>query len=260
MSAIVIDGKLVHYETIGRGQSVIFLHGWLGSWRYWVQTMEELAAGRRGYALDFWGFGDSDRARERYQLDDLVKQVEEFLEDLGIWRVSLIGHALGAAAAICFANLFPQRVERVMAVSLPLSRGMINRKAMEGGSGGVLGLFGYRWQEYQELAGELKKTDPPVISATIDSLLSSDIPQTLSMLDMPVLLVYGRKDPIIRPLADGLLNPARYNTRLITFETARHFPMLEEQSKFSRLIKDFFDAGDDLRSLELKEEWRRRTR
>ena len=36
--------------------------------------------------------------------------------------------------------------------------------------------------------------------------------------------------------------------------------MLEERSKFARLIKDFFAAGDNLQNLELNEEWRRRTR
>ena len=44
MSAIVIENGLVHYEVIGRGKPVIFLHGWLGSWRYWMGTMEALVA------------------------------------------------------------------------------------------------------------------------------------------------------------------------------------------------------------------------
>ena len=260
MSAIIIDGNLVHYETIGRGQPVLFLHGWLGSWRYWMQTMEELASGFRSYALDFWGFGDSDRVRERYQLTDLVRQIDAFLDDLGIWRVSLVGHSLGAVAAVQFASLFPQRVERLMAVSLPLSRSMVSPKAMQIGAGGLRGLFAYRWQEYPEIAGELNKMDPPAIPFTVDSMSDCDLPTALSVLDMPVLLVYGRKDPVVIPLAEDLLNPDRHNTRLITFDVARHFPMLEERSRFSRLIKAFFDAGDDLRGLELKDEWRRRTR
>ncbi|HEY4724103.1 MAG TPA: alpha/beta hydrolase, partial [Anaerolineae bacterium] len=33
MSAIIIDSGLIHYEAIGRGRPLIFLHGWLGSWR-----------------------------------------------------------------------------------------------------------------------------------------------------------------------------------------------------------------------------------
>jgi pimeloyl-ACP methyl ester carboxylesterase len=59
MSAIFIDGQLAHYEVIGRGKPVLFLHGWVGSWRYWVPTMQTISSTNRTYALDLWGFGDS---------------------------------------------------------------------------------------------------------------------------------------------------------------------------------------------------------
>jgi pimeloyl-ACP methyl ester carboxylesterase len=257
MSAIVIEGSVVHYETIGRGRPIIFLHGWLGSWRYWMHTMEEASASSRSYAFDFWGFGDTDRAKGRQALNDFVKQIEAFMETTGMWRVTLIGHALGAAAALKFAGLFPARVERLMAVSLPISKHAVNRKALAGGRS----LFGgYRWQDYEELTGELKKTDPSVIEPSIDSLDQDDLTAILAGLSMPVMLVNGGKDPIVRPFGEEVIPPTSYNTRLIQFDDSRHFAMLEERGKFDRLIKDFLAAGDDLRALELKEEWRRRTR
>ena len=61
MSAITIENDLVHYEVLGRGRPVIFIHGWLGSWRYWVPTMQQLSVKYRTYALDLWGFGDSGK-------------------------------------------------------------------------------------------------------------------------------------------------------------------------------------------------------
>lgn len=260
MSAIVIDGQLVHYEALGRGKPVVFLHGWLGSWRYWMHTMEELSSVYRCYAFDFWGYGDSDRRPDYDDIHDFVAQLDAFLEDMGIWRFSLISHGLGAAVGVRFASLFPQRIERLMAVSLPLAPKLINPKAMQS-SGGRLGLMGsYRWTDYPELSAEVRKTDPKVFPQTLDMLDGIDVPGALETLDMPVLLVYGRKDPIVKAISEDLINPERYNTRVILFEEARHFPMLEERSKFARLMKDFFDAGDDLRSLELKQEWRRRTR
>jgi pimeloyl-ACP methyl ester carboxylesterase len=30
----------VHYEVLGRGRPLIFLHGWVGSWRYWIPVMQ----------------------------------------------------------------------------------------------------------------------------------------------------------------------------------------------------------------------------
>ncbi len=59
MSAILLDSSIVHYEVLGRGRPVIFLHGWVGSWRYWISSMQVTSTSYRAYALDLWGFGDT---------------------------------------------------------------------------------------------------------------------------------------------------------------------------------------------------------
>ena len=69
MSAVILESSLAHYEALGRGKPLLFLHGWLGSWRYWVPTMVALSSSYRTYALDFWGFGDSDNILARYSID-----------------------------------------------------------------------------------------------------------------------------------------------------------------------------------------------
>jgi len=62
------------------------------------------------------------------------------------------------------------------------------------------------------------------------------------------------------------LNSQRANVRPIGLADSKHFPMLEETNKFNRLLKDFLELkvdGNDLSALsnlELKEEWKRRTR
>lgn len=55
MSIIVIDNQRVHYEVFGRGRPVVFLHGWLGSWRYWYTTMEIVSRYFRTLFVRFLG-------------------------------------------------------------------------------------------------------------------------------------------------------------------------------------------------------------
>ena len=128
MSAIILDDGLVHYEVLGRGRPLIFLHGWLGSWRYWMPTMDNLSDRFRTYAFDMWGFGDSDRNAQRYSLDAYVTQLDRFMEELGVVKACLVGHSMGAAVALLFAEQYPDRVDRIMAVSTPLAAGAVSKR------------------------------------------------------------------------------------------------------------------------------------
>ncbi len=120
MSAITIENDLIHYEVLGRGRPVILVHGWLGSWRYWVPAMGHLSMKYRVYAIDLWGFGDSGRNAARYSFAMQVQLLEEFMDRLGITKAALVGHDLGAAVIARFAVTHPDRVPRLLAVSPPL--------------------------------------------------------------------------------------------------------------------------------------------
>src|ERR1700690_4064654 len=112
----------MHYEVLGRGWLVILIHGWLGSWRYWVFAMQHLSLSNkyRIYALDLWGFGDSQKNSAHYGLTSQVMLLQQFMEKLGIEKAAIVGHSLGAAIAIEFARRRPQAAPKVMLISVPL--------------------------------------------------------------------------------------------------------------------------------------------
>ncbi len=120
MSAITIDGDLIHYEKLGRGRPVILLHGWLGSWRYWVPTMQQLHLKYSVYTLDFVGFGDSAKNNEKYSVVHQTKVLKQFMDSLGIPKAAMVAHGLGAMVAARFALENPERVARMLLVSLPV--------------------------------------------------------------------------------------------------------------------------------------------
>lgn len=257
MSAVVVDGHLVHYETLGRGRPVVFLHGWLGSWRYWMETMDEMSIHYRTYAFDFWGFGDSAKVAERYTLGHLVQQLEAFLDELGIWKCDLVGHALGGLVALGFALRWPQRVGQLATVSLPFIEEAITSRLAKGNPTGVLDrVFRQRPLDYQALRAEAERADVEAIYRSLASLRGLDLRSQKPPARW--LAIHGAKDDIVQPPDPKALCQDMARFRLMLFAQGRHFPMLEETAKFNRLLKDFL-AGDALASLQIKEEWRRRT-
>jgi pimeloyl-ACP methyl ester carboxylesterase len=263
MSGVLVHGSLVHYESFGRGGPIVFLHGWLGSWRYWVPIMEDVANEYRSYALDLWGFGDSDKMREQYDIDGYVELLVEFLDELGIWRTPLIAHTLGAAIATQFAVRYPDRVSRVMAVGLPLTADAIDRRLLASGPNDALArLFWHRQRPYSEVEMSLSKIANNAIALTVQSVSRLDFRDSLDLIDVPFLTVYGERDSVIDSAQADELEDNHYAARAIVLSEAHHFPMLDQAAKFARLLRDFMDVEtpEQLQALTIKKEWRRRTR
>ena len=120
MSAIVVDGELVHYEVLGRGRPVILLHGMIGSWRYWVPLLQRLQQSYRLYAIDLFGFGDSAKNPAQFMLDRQAALVQAFMDEMGLPKAAFIGHGFGALVAVEFARQHPDKVARLLMVSAPL--------------------------------------------------------------------------------------------------------------------------------------------
>ncbi|MDX2139509.1 MAG: alpha/beta hydrolase [Chloroflexota bacterium] len=138
MSATTIDGDLVQYEVLGRGRPVVLLHGWIGSWRYWVPTMQQLQSKFRVYAPTLFGFGESSKNPQKYSIEHQLRMLDAFTQELGMPKVALVGHGLGAQLAAEFAWRYPERVPRLMLVNAPLfdtgdlqARSPVLRKVVE---------------------------------------------------------------------------------------------------------------------------------
>ncbi|MCZ7670772.1 MAG: alpha/beta hydrolase [Chloroflexi bacterium] len=126
MSSIVTEQGLLHYESIGRGQPIILLHGWINSWDVWRDSMIALAKTRvyRVYALDFWGFGDSSKgaktSTESFQINSYVDMVSQFMDSLGIQEAPVLGHSMGGTVALQIALAQSERVSKVAVVGSPV--------------------------------------------------------------------------------------------------------------------------------------------
>ncbi|BAJ62696.1 alpha/beta fold hydrolase [Anaerolinea thermophila] len=262
MSAILLDGQMVHYEVLGRGRPVIFLHGWIGSWRYWIPTMQAASIAYRAYALDFWGFGDSAKVPERYGLDGQVNLLRGFMDQMGIGRVALIGHGLGATVAVMFALRYPEVVDRVLAVAYPLDETRLHPRLRSQSPEELVDWLLERNSTTEPVRVEAAKTDPRAIQDSLEGLTTLEAREASQKLTCACLLVYGEKDPVVPAPSDEVFLGLPFQTHGIVFDQSGHFPILDESSKFNRLVMDFLSlgVGESPRMLQLKEEWKRRVR
>jgi pimeloyl-ACP methyl ester carboxylesterase len=262
MSAIIIDDKIVHYEVLGRGKPIIFLHGWVGSWRYWIQTMQAASTSYRAYAIDLWGFGESAKEDKFYSLEQQTELLDQFMNAMGIGKVALVGHGLGAAVALLYAAKHAFLVDRAMVISMPANGEGLLEKVGGDAPTELAGRMLDPGTSQENIISEAAKADPAAINTSFEELQYINLIELSRQVSIASLVVYGQKDPVISvpDLGDNGNLPQMFHH--IVFENSGHFPMLDQPSKFQRLMKDFLDlpSGESPRQLQLKEEWKRRVR
>jgi pimeloyl-ACP methyl ester carboxylesterase len=119
-------GVEISYEVTGDGAPVVLLHGFPDSGRLWRHQVPALVdAGFQVIVPDQRGYGQSGQPAEidAYSIPVLVGDVLAVLDAAGVERAHVVGHDWGAAVAWALASFVPDRVDRLVALSVgnPLS-------------------------------------------------------------------------------------------------------------------------------------------
>ena len=222
--------------------------------------MQVASTSFRAYALDLWGFGDTAHNVLNYSIEQQASLIDRFLMEMGIGKIALVGHGLGALVGMSFATRFPQSVDRMMAVSCPLDYAAVNARLRAASPVELNDWLSNRSPEAITALVDSAKVDSQAIAASMVGLQANNIFTSFRALNIPCLLVYGDKDEAITTPDDNYSISTM--THQVELEGSGHFPMIDETVKFNRLLIDFLalDSGLSPRELQMKEEWRRRVR
>jgi pimeloyl-ACP methyl ester carboxylesterase len=120
-SMIEANGLRFRVLDEGSGTPVVLLHGFPDTSRLWRWQVEALVrAGYRAIVPDLRGRGESERppAVADYALANVVRDVTGIMDALDVRRAHVVGHDWGAAVAWLVASLAPDRVDRLVALSV----------------------------------------------------------------------------------------------------------------------------------------------
>lgn len=117
---IDIDGKQMHYiRTGGRGKPVLVLvHGFSDDGPCWTPTARDLAAEHDVIMPDARGHGRSGRVQPG-EVVDQTGDLAGLLQALGLEKVIVAGHSMGAWMASELAARFPELVRAVILEDAP---------------------------------------------------------------------------------------------------------------------------------------------
>jgi pimeloyl-ACP methyl ester carboxylesterase len=285
---LVLHGHRISYRMAGEGPVVVLIHGITSASDTWRELLPFLVERHTVIAPDLLGHGESAKPRGDYSLGAYASGIRDLLLALGHERATVVGHSLGGGVAMQFAYQFPQRCERLALISsggLGREVNLLLRAAALPGSeivlpliassgvlsvgaavGSVLERLGLRpAHDLSEIArGYASLGDARARRAFLHTLRAVIDPlgQRVSARDrlylaseMPSLIVWGARDPVI-PVEHGRdAHAAMPGSRLEILGNAGHFPHLEEPRRVARaleaLIADFMPA--DIQEEQLRE-------
>jgi pimeloyl-ACP methyl ester carboxylesterase len=267
-----LHGHRVSYRIGGEGPMIVLIHGITSDSANWRDVLPQLAERHTVLAPDLLGHGDSAKPRGDYSLGAHASGVRDLLIALGIDKATVVGHSLGGGVAMQFAYQFPERLERLVLVSsgglgrevhlilrltalpaaeyvLPVLVAKPFRDAGEALAAGLARLGLRAGSDLEEIArGFASLRDVDARQAFVHTARSIiDVSgQRVSATDrlylsaeVPSLLVWGERDPII-PAAHGRAAQEQMpGSRLEVFEHSGHFPHLDDPRRFANTLSDF---------------------
>jgi proline iminopeptidase len=113
------DGRRLAYKRIGSGPTLVCHGGGPGFSALYLGDLGGLDEHLELVLLDPRGTGGSERPADSraYSIDDYADDVEELRGDLGLERITLLGHSHGGVVAMAYASRYPDRVERLILAS-----------------------------------------------------------------------------------------------------------------------------------------------
>ena len=265
----------LHYVDEGPADAapLLFVHG-NPTWSYlWRRPIAELSwKGHRCVAFDHMGFGRSDKPAQlaAYSLKRHVDNALALIDALGLSEVTLVAHDWGGPIGLGALLERGDRLRRVVLMNtwaweLPSFLPPFLREFRTEGLGEILALGGNLFVE--SIPGGMRRRDPdpvmmeayrapfpdywsragtlafqreiPLTERDRSAPLMASIHERLPELSVPVLLVWGMRDPVFQPVFLDQWRELFPNAETVELDDASHFVVEDDPAAVTGAIEGF---------------------
>jgi pimeloyl-ACP methyl ester carboxylesterase len=119
---VTVNGVSYYYEVRGTGGTpLLLLHGGLHNTKLDAPVAAQLAEHRQVISVDLQGHGRTADVDRPLRFETMADDIDALLGQLGIAQVDLMGYSLGGSVALRTAIQHPQRIRKLLLLSIPFS-------------------------------------------------------------------------------------------------------------------------------------------
>ncbi|MCA0972835.1 2-succinyl-6-hydroxy-2,4-cyclohexadiene-1-carboxylate synthase [Halobacillus litoralis] len=258
-----VSGRSYWVEDDGEGSPLLLLHGFTGTTRTFDELVADLEGSYRVVRVDLPGHGRTG-AIGTVTMEAFCRDLKGLLEDLGLEKVSILGYSLGGRTALSFAQLYPEKVERLLLESaspgLATSKEQLARQAKDEALSrriveeGVQSFVDF-WESIplfdsqkclsnekrENIREERLGQDPEGLRQSLRGMGTGVQPSwwgQLNTLDVPVQLVTGEHDEKFKQI-NQRMQEQFLQAEWLEVKKAGHAIHLEKPSFFAKIVDGF---------------------
>ena len=248
------------FTTYGHGPlRVLVLHDWFCDHSSWDATLPYLTPDRFTYVFgDLRGYGSSREIEGTNTLDEAAGDAIAIADKLGWDRFSLIGHSMSGLIVQRVAQLAPERIARIVAITPVSPAGMGLPQAAvdhfraiafaddDQRFAALSPMWGARLSETWirfKLRRWRETVSPAAAAKYVEIWGCSDISQNARGVETPILVIAAAQDspPFQAAALESSMLPYYPNAKLVSLGESGHYPMQEQPPLLASMVERFLD-------------------
>ena len=265
----LINGVGLHYEVVGQGAPLLFVHEFAGDGTSWRPQVQAFARRYRTITFNARGYPPSDVPDDpaAYSQDHAVADIRGLLDHLGVARAHVCGLSMGGYATLLFGLAHPDRALSLIVAGCGYGSGddrsefrkdaeQVARRLDTEGMATVADTYAQGptrvqfmdkdpvgWQAFRDhlAAGSARGRAHTLRGVQMTRPSVFELETGLRRLAVPTLIVTGDEDePCLEPAL--FLKRAIPTAGLWVIPKSGHTVNLEEPDAFNRAVQDFLTA------------------
>ncbi|MBV9232320.1 MAG: alpha/beta hydrolase [Chloroflexi bacterium] len=227
----------LHYRTAGAGTPLVLIHGYGVTGHIWQRMLPYLIQQHQVFIVDLPGHGHSPFTGT-WQLREVAPLLAQWLQQMKLPPVALMGQSMGGAIAIHLTAYAPELVKRLVLVSaagIPFQARLPTLALRSVHSFFQRGNGSYPL----ELVQDVLRPRIRLLWQSAQEIAHSDFRAELATITVPTLIIWGERDVLIPITSGHALSAALPHATFITLPGCGHRPMLAQPETMSKLVLDF---------------------
>ena len=240
-----IKGTNINYVDYGNvgGTTLLLLHGWGQCIQMMTALGDPFKKDYRIVIVDLPGFGSSEEPEFAWNVQDYVDCIHDFVGELGIEKLIVIGHSFGGKIGLLYASQYD--VEKLVVLASPFKKEIKNvslKTKMLKSLKKVPGLNKFEGFAKKHIGSNDYRNASTLMRQVLVNTVNLDITENVKKIKCSTIIIWGDLDVEVSVESAHELEKLIADAGVVVFPGCTHYAYLERINQTINVIRVFIES------------------